>query len=66
MPKPSGPSLGIIRDCRKSDIDPKRPKRQQKKCLYTKRKPRRLLGRHPNYESALRQERLIQIRKRGG
>lgn len=66
MPKRAGPTLGIIRDCRVKDIDPKRPKSQQEKCLYSKSKPRKLLGRHPNYQSALKQERAIQIRKRGG
>lgn len=53
--------LGIIRQCRKRDLDPKRP--GLRVCLYTKSKPRRLLGRHSNRVSALRQERVIQIRK---
>jgi hypothetical protein len=61
-----GPLLGIIRDCREADIDPKRPRSKQQKCLYSKGKPSKLLGRHPNYKSALKQERAIQIRKRGG
>lgn len=58
--------MGIIKPCRKRDLDPDRPKSQQKVCLYTKRKPRRLLGRHPNRPSAIRQERVIEMRKRGG
>lgn len=58
-------SLGVIRKCRKGDRDPKRPKSAQKVCLYG-RKDRRLLGRHPNVNSAIRQERAIMIRKRGG
>jgi hypothetical protein len=58
--------MGVIRPCRKRDVDPKRPESSQKVCLYTKSKPRRLLGRHPNRPSALRQERAIEIRKRGG
>lgn len=57
--------MGVIRPCRKQDLDPKRPKSAQKMCLYTKRKPRRLLGRHPSLESAKRQEQVIQIRKHG-
>ena len=60
----------VIRRCLKGDIDPDRPVSDQEFCLYTKRKDakgrRRLLGRHPDRESALGQERLIQIRKRGG
>lgn len=55
--------LGVIRRCRKRDIDPKRP--GHKVCLYTKSKPRRLLGRHRTRKSALRQERVIQMRKHG-
>lgn len=57
--------LGIIKPCRKGDIDPKRPRSQQRVCLYTKRKPARLLGRHPSRASALRQERVIEMRKHG-
>lgn len=55
--------LGVIRNCKKKDIDPKRP--GHRVCLYTKSKPRRLLGRHKTLKSALRQERLIQMRKHG-
>ena len=55
--------LGIIRPCRKRDIDPAR--RGHKICLYAK-KSKRLLGRHRSKLSALRQERAIQIHKRGG
>jgi hypothetical protein len=58
--------LGIIKACRKRDIDPSRPRSAQRVCLYTKKKPSRLLGRHPNRKSALRQERVIEMRKRGG
>jgi hypothetical protein len=57
--------LGIIKPCKRGDIDPKRPKSQQKLCLYTRKKPTRLLGRHPNRASALRQERVIEMRKHG-
>lgn len=52
--------LGIIRKCRKSDIDHKRP--GHKVCLYSKRR-KKLLGRHRTRKSAQRQERAIQIRK---
>jgi hypothetical protein len=58
--------MGIIKPCRKRDLDPDRPKGQQKVCLYTKRKPRRLLGRHPNRGAAIKQEQAIEIRKRRG
>lgn len=51
----------MIRACKRKDIDPDRPK--HKVCLYTKSKPRRLLGRHKTLKSALRQERLIQMKK---
>jgi hypothetical protein len=57
--------MGVIRRCRKSDVDPARPKNSQKLCLYTRKSPRRLLGRHPNRASALRQERVIEMRKHG-
>jgi len=57
--------MGIIKPCRKRDLDPSRPKSAQKVCLYTKKKPRRLLGRHPNWTSAVRQERVIKMKKRG-
>ncbi len=60
-----GPQLGVIKPCRKTDFDPKRPRSAQRVCLYTKRKPRRLLGRHPNRASALRQESVIEMRKHG-
>lgn len=59
-------SLGVIRSCRKGDYDPKRPRSAQKVCLYTRKTPRRLLGRHPDRTSAIRQERAIEIRRHGG
>jgi hypothetical protein len=67
MPRKRGPQfeLGIIAPCRPQDIDPKRPKSKQRVCLFSKSRPRKLLGRHPTYKKALRQERVIQIRKRG-
>lgn len=52
--------LGIIRPCYSGDGKPGFPI-----CLYSKRKPRLLLGRHRNKNSALRQERMIQMIKRG-
>lgn len=55
--------LGVIEPCRRRDIDPKRP--GHKVCLYSKSKPRKLLGRHRSKAGALNQERAIQIRKRG-
>lgn len=57
--------LGVIRTCRKQDLDRSRPLGQQRVCLYTRRAPRRLLGRHPDRASAVKQERVIQMRKHG-
>jgi hypothetical protein len=51
--------LGIIRPCYSGDSKPGFPI-----CLYSKRKPRLLLGRHKNKSSALRQERMIQMVKK--
>lgn len=51
--------LGIIRPCLKRDR-----KGGKTICLYSKSKPRRLLGRHRSRASALRQEQVINIRKR--
>ena len=51
-----------IRKCRKQDIDPDRPRSEQKICLYSK-DGSKLLGRHPTKESAEKQERAIQTRK---
>lgn len=59
-------ALGVIRPCRKRDYDPKRPQSAQKVCLFTKSGPRRLLGRHPDFKSAKRQEVAIEIRRHGG
>ena len=58
--------MGVIRPCRKRDLDPSRPAGRQRVCLYTKKTPRRLLGRHPNRAAARRQEAAIEIRKHGG
>jgi len=57
----SSPTLGIIRKCRVGDIDKKRPGHRW--CLYSKKKPRRLLGRHRSKVSARRQETAIEIAK---
>lgn len=54
----------IIRPCDKKDIDPNRPLEAQKVCLYSKRYPQRLLGRHPSEASAKKQEAVIQMRKK--
>lgn len=56
--------LGIIVKCRKEDRAPDRPARTQVWCLWD-RKKKRILGRHRSYERALRQERLIEMRKHG-
>lgn len=51
--------LGIIRPCYAADRKPGFPI-----CLYTKRKPHVVLGRHRTKSSALRQERKIQMIKK--
>lgn len=51
--------LGVIRPCLKRDRKGGYPI-----CLYSKRKPRLLLGRHRSKSSALRQERMIQYAKK--
>lgn len=51
--------LGIIKPCLKRDR-----KGGKTVCLYSKSKPRRLLGRHWTVPSARRQEVAIQIKKR--
>ncbi len=60
--------LGIIKRCLKRDLNPKRPK--DKWCLYSKKKPKKVLGRHPSKEKARRQEVAIKAsqrrRARGG
>ncbi len=53
----------VIRDCKKKDFDPDRPASEQRVCLYTK-DGKRLLGRHPDEESARKQE--VAIKARGG
>jgi hypothetical protein len=45
-------------------MSPDRPRRRQKFCLWDS-KGRRILGRHPSRNKALRQERLIQWKKHG-
>jgi hypothetical protein len=56
--------LGVIKRCRAEDRDPNRSKRDQQWCLWDS-KGKKILGRHPSRERALRQERLIQVRKHG-
>ena len=56
--------MGVIRKCKPKDKTKKRPAKDQKMCLFTK-DGKRLLGRHPNKEKALRQERLIEMKKHG-
>lgn len=51
--------LGVVRPCHSGDRKPGFPI-----CLYSKRKPRLLLGRHRSKSSALRQERMIQWAKK--
>lgn len=56
--------LGIIKKCRPKDLKSGRPKDDQRWCLWDS-KGKRILGRHPSQSRALRQERLIQLKKRG-
>jgi hypothetical protein len=56
--------LGIIAKCKPRHRNPKRSKRSQKWCLFTK-DGKRVLGRHPSRAKALSQERVIQMRKHG-
>lgn len=56
--------LGIIKKCRQADRRSGRPARKQKWCLWDS-KGKRILGRHSSQEKALRQERLIQMKKHG-
>lgn len=55
----------IIRRCREQDIDPSRPRSEQRWCLFSK-DGKKLLGRHRTKEEALAQERAIQIQKHRG
>lgn len=52
-----------IDKCRASDITSDRPKSEQKWCVYTSDK-KRLLGRHPSREKALKQLAAIEISKK--
>ncbi|RLI21002.1 hypothetical protein DRO54_04855 [Candidatus Bathyarchaeota archaeon] len=52
----------MLKPCAKSDIDPDRPMSEQQVCLYSK-STGKLLGRHPNEDSAKKQEMAIQISK---
>ena len=51
----------IIQPCKERDKD-SRPAKDQKVCLYTS-DGKRLLGRHPSKEKALKQERTVQKHK---
>ena len=53
----------MIKHCCKKDLD-SRPAAKQKWCLYSS-DGSKLLGRHPSHESALAQERAIQVHKHG-
>lgn len=53
----------VIRKCKSSDITDDKPAGEQQWCLYSRKNPDKLLGRHPSKESAERQERAIQANK---
>lgn len=55
-------SLGVIKRCRACDMKSGRPKRDQVWCLWDT-KGKRILGRHPTRNRALKQEHLIQWKK---
>ena len=57
--------LGIIKRCRRVDMKSDRGRSFQRWCLWDS-KGKRILGRHPSRSKAIRQERLIHARKRGG
>jgi hypothetical protein len=56
--------MGVIRACRPKDRTKKRPAKDQKVCLFTSN-GKRLLGRHPNKKRAMKQEKLIEMKKHG-
>lgn len=56
--------LGILKKCRVVDRVQERPARDQEWCLWDS-KGKRILGRHPSRSRGLRQEHLIQLKKRG-
>lgn len=56
--------LGVIKRCRKSDLTSKKPKSKQQWCLWTKSESR-IIGRHPSKSRAIKQERLIEMKKHG-
>lgn len=56
--------LGIIKRCRKNDLTSKKSKSKQRWCLWTKSESR-ILGRHPSKSRAIKQERLIEMKKHG-
>ena len=58
----SGAQLGIIKKCLKRDLNPKQP--SKKWCLYSKKKPKKVLGRHRTRKAAHRQEVAIKISQR--
>ncbi len=60
QPLPGVGGLGRIKLCRQRDLDPMHP--EKKVCLYA-RSTGRLLGRHKDRPSALRQEAAIHVRR---
>ena len=59
-----GETLGIVKPCRKRDLKRGRAMRSQKWCLYDRR-GRKVIGRHTSRTKAIKQERLIQMKKHG-
>ncbi len=54
--------LGIIKKCLKRDLNKKQPGKRW--CLYSKKKPNRVLGRHRTRKLAHKQEVAIKISQR--
>ncbi len=57
-----GAQLGIIKKCLKRDLNPKQ--RGKTWCLYSKKKPKKVLGRHRTKRAAHKQEVAIKISQR--
>ena len=55
----------VIKPCRQKDKKGDKPLSSQKVCLYSKKDPTKLLGRHPSEQAARQQEKAIHVNKKG-
>jgi len=55
----------IVKPCRQKDKKSDKPLHDQKVCLYSKKDPTKLLGRHPSEQAARQQEKAIHVNKKG-